>query len=46
MNIYQTDTDTLTETEVDLDVLLKEVEVRKLVVHNDDVNTFDFVIES
>lgn len=31
--------------EVDVDVLLDEVEKRILVLHNDDVNTFDYVID-
>ena len=33
-----------TQTEEESDVLLKEVEERNLVLHNDDVNTFDHVI--
>mgnify|MGYP001545772467 CR=1 FL=1 len=34
-----------TQTEEESDVLLQEVEERNLVLHNDDVNTFDWVIE-
>lgn len=32
--------------ESDVDVLVENEEKRLLVLHNDDVNTFDFVIES
>jgi ATP-dependent Clp protease adaptor protein ClpS len=34
-----------TQTEEDNDLLLQDVEERNLVLHNDDVNTFDWVIE-
>lgn len=36
----------LTKEEISGDVLLEEVASKTLVVYNDDVNTFDFVIES
>jgi ATP-dependent Clp protease adaptor protein ClpS len=36
---------TWTETEEDLDVLVDDDEGKSLVVHNDEVNTFDWVIE-
>ena len=39
-----TDTDVLEDIEIDLDELLDEHS--RLVVYNDDVNTFDWVIES
>ncbi len=39
---YSTDV----EEEVDIDILLKEIDVKKLIIHNDDVNTFDWVIDS
>lgn len=39
---YSTDV----EEEVDIDILLKEIDLKKLIIHNDDVNTFDWVIES
>lgn len=35
-----------TETELDLDLLIEDVGQKDLVLYNDDVNTFDFVIES
>lgn len=35
-----------TQTEEEIDVLTEELELRDLVLHNDDVNTFDWVIES
>lgn len=38
--------DTETEVEIDLELLLEEIDTRNLVVHNDDVNTFEWVIES
>lgn len=34
------------ETEEDIDLLTIEDEVKKLVLHNDDFNTFDWVIET
>lgn len=37
---------TKTHTSVELDLLDTLVEERQLMVYNDDVNTFDFVIES
>ena len=40
--LYSTDV----EEEVDIDLLLKEIDVKKLIIHNDDVNTFDWVIQS
>lgn len=39
---WQTDID----TEEDIDLLLQEEENTKLILHNDDYNTFDWVIES
>jgi len=35
-----------TKESVDIDLLTEEVTGRRLVVHNDEVNTFDWVIES
>ncbi|MDA0882417.1 MAG: ATP-dependent Clp protease adaptor ClpS [Flavobacteriales bacterium] len=37
---------TQTEEEVAVDVLVESVEEHKLIIFNDDVNTFDFVIDS
>ena len=39
-------TDYYTQPEEETDVLLEEDEFRSLIVHNDDVNTFDWVIDS
>ncbi len=35
-----------TSPETDIEVLTKEKEQNQIIVHNDDVNTFDWVIES
>ncbi|MBI1184983.1 ATP-dependent Clp protease adaptor ClpS [bacterium] len=35
-----------TQTEEEIDVLLEDVDERNLILHNDDVNTFDWVIDS
>ncbi len=35
-----------TETQLEEDVLVKDEELKKIILYNDDVNTFDFVIES
>jgi ATP-dependent Clp protease adaptor protein ClpS len=35
-----------TKTEIEVDVLLEETEQKEIVLFNDDVNTFDWVIES
>jgi len=43
-NIFNTDT--YTEAQVDIESLLEEIDTRNLVIHNDDVNTFEWVIES
>ncbi|MDG1158932.1 MAG: ATP-dependent Clp protease adaptor ClpS [Flavobacteriales bacterium] len=37
---------TQTEEEVAVDVLVESVEEHKLIIFNDEVNTFDFVIDS
>ena len=37
---------TQVETEEDIDLLTIEGEVKRLVLHNDDYNTFDWVIEA
>jgi ATP-dependent Clp protease adaptor protein ClpS len=34
------------DVEEDIDLLLKEDEQKKLILHNDDYNTFDWVIET
>lgn len=39
-------TNPLWKEEVDVDVLVEEEEKKVLVLHNDEVNTFDFVIVS
>ena len=44
MNIYFS-TQRETETEKDIDLLEKEEEKHQIILHNDDVNTFDWVIE-
>ena len=46
MSLEILSTDTETEIEIDLELLLEEVDTRNLVLHNDDVNTFEWVIES
>ena len=38
--------DLSTHSAEDVDLLLKDIDVRNLVLHNDDINTFDWVIES
>lgn len=35
-----------THTVEDVDLLLEDIDVRNLILHNDDINTFDWVIES
>ncbi|TND07901.1 MAG: ATP-dependent Clp protease adaptor protein ClpS [Bacteroidetes bacterium] len=35
-----------TETELDLELLVQEVDHKDLILYNDDVNTFEFVIDS
>jgi ATP-dependent Clp protease adaptor protein ClpS len=34
------------DVEEDISILLEELEVKKLILHNDDFNTFDWVIET
>jgi ATP-dependent Clp protease adaptor protein ClpS len=48
MSLYSFDADTLVQEDVDLlEELLTHLDIgHQLVVHNDDVNTFDWVIES
>lgn len=36
----------MNQTKQQLDVLLEETETKEIVLYNDDVNTFDWVIES
>ena len=37
---------TIEEIQEELDVLIQETKKHEIVLHNDDVNTFDFVIDS
>lgn len=34
------------DVEEDISILLEELEVKKLILHNDDYNTFDWVIQT
>lgn len=34
------------DVEEDISILLEELEVKRLILHNDDFNTFDWVIET
>lgn len=46
MNLHRNFEKPLRESEEDIAVLEKEHDVYKLILWNDDVNTFDFVIDS
>lgn len=46
MRLEQAQQDISTRTIEDVDALLEDIDVRCLILHNDDINTFDWVIES